>query len=118
MQKKFTLLEKKPNNFKPFFTVYQWNKLFDAISTKMPADKLRLYDSLKNPHHNCPTLQQLDDNLINWRLTVSKLKLRNDDCIFNDHRWSNSPLLICRWFVKLQLLKLLIHLVVSVMIIG
>ena len=45
----------------------------------MPADKTWIYDSLRNPHHNCPAHHQCEVNLVSWRLAISEIELTYDD---------------------------------------
>ena len=47
--------------------------------THMSADKTWIYDPKNNPFHNCPAHNQLEVNLLSWRLSVSEVELTYDD---------------------------------------
>ena len=83
-KKTFTLLEgyyfqeRLEQNQTPF-TVYHLNKMYTGTFTFMPADKNWIYDTTRNPYHNCPAHHQFEVNLVSWRLKISEVELTYDD---------------------------------------
>ena len=80
----FTLLEdhyfqEHLEQFQTRFTMYQLNKLYTGTFTFMPADKDWVYDSNKNPYHNCPAHHQFEVNFVSWRIESSEIKITYDD---------------------------------------
>ena len=82
--KTFKLLEdhyiqEKLEQYQTPFTVHQLNKMYTGTFTFMPADKTWIYDTSRNPYHNCPAHHQFEVNLVSWRLEVSEIELTYDD---------------------------------------